>query len=100
MRDLYTMTGVESNLSTAYHPQTDGQTERINQEVEQLPPHLRQREADGLVRLATIPHHSLYNDKTHSSMGYSRSTSTMECIPIKEPTHAPNTKPIRQRLCR
>ena len=35
MRDLYSMTGVESNLSTAYHPQTDGQTERINQEVEQ-----------------------------------------------------------------
>jgi len=27
MRDLYLMTGVESNLSTTYHPQTDGKTE-------------------------------------------------------------------------
>lgn len=34
MRDFYKMVGVETNPSTAYHPQTDGQTERINAEVE------------------------------------------------------------------
>ena len=35
MRDLANMLGIKLGLSTAYHPQTDGQTERANQEVEQ-----------------------------------------------------------------
>jgi len=34
MRELYKLLGVKVAASTAYHPQTDGQTERINQEVE------------------------------------------------------------------
>jgi len=35
MRELNEMLGIKSKLSTAFHPQTDGQTERINQELEQ-----------------------------------------------------------------
>ena len=34
MQELVAKLGIKSKLSTAYHPQTDGQTERINQEVE------------------------------------------------------------------
>jgi transposase InsO family protein len=32
--ELYTLLGIKLALSMAYHPQTDGQTERINQVLE------------------------------------------------------------------
>ena len=36
MQGLSKTLGIKVAVSTAYHPQTDGQTERINQEVEQF----------------------------------------------------------------
>ena len=35
MKELNSLLGITANVSTAYHPQTDGQTERVNQEIEQ-----------------------------------------------------------------
>ena len=35
MRELNEKLGIKTKLSTAYHPQMDGQTEQINQELEQ-----------------------------------------------------------------
>jgi len=35
MKELNNLLGIQIKLSTAYHPQTDGQIERINQELEQ-----------------------------------------------------------------
>ena len=35
MRELNGILGIESKLPTAFHPQTDGQIERVNQELEQ-----------------------------------------------------------------
>ncbi len=34
MKELYQMLDITPNTSTAFHPQTDGQTERVNQEIE------------------------------------------------------------------
>jgi len=35
MRELNRMLGIDTKLSTSYHPQMDGQTERMNQDLEQ-----------------------------------------------------------------
>ena len=35
MKELNNLLGIQTKLSTAYHPQMDGQTERINQELKQ-----------------------------------------------------------------
>jgi len=35
MKELNNLLGIQTKLSMAYYPQTDGQTERINQELEQ-----------------------------------------------------------------
>ena len=35
MRELNKMLGIETKLSMAYHPETDRQMERTNQELEQ-----------------------------------------------------------------
>ena len=35
-KELHHALGIRSALSTAYHPQTNGETERINQEIEQF----------------------------------------------------------------
>jgi hypothetical protein len=34
MKEIHKMLGIKTSISTAYHPQSDGQTERINQEIE------------------------------------------------------------------
>ena len=35
MKELNHILGIKMKLSTAFHPHTDGQTERMNQELEQ-----------------------------------------------------------------
>jgi len=35
IKELNSMLGIDTKLLTIYHPQTDGQTERMNQELEQ-----------------------------------------------------------------
>ena len=66
MRELNEMLGIKSKLSTAFHPQTDGQTERVNQELEQYLRMFidhRQEQWPEWLGIAEFA----YNNKAHSS---------------------------------
>jgi len=66
MWELNEMLGIKSKFSTAFHPQTDGQTERINQELEQyLRMFIDHRQEQWPEWLGTAEF--AYNNKVHSS---------------------------------
>jgi len=66
MKELNYLLGIQTKLSTAYHPQTNGQMERINQELEQylrvFIDHRQEQWPDwlGIVEFA-------YNNKIHAA---------------------------------
>ena len=66
MKELYWLLGIKLVATTAYHPQGDGQTERINQELEQFL-HLfinqRKDDWDDLLPYAEFQ----YNNHIHST---------------------------------
>jgi transposase InsO family protein len=65
-RELYRLLGIKLAATTAYHPQGDGQTERVNQELEQyLRLFVNQRQDDwaDLLPLAEFQ----YNNHVHSA---------------------------------
>jgi len=66
MKELNGMLGIKSKLSTAFHSQTDGQTERVNQELEQyLRMFIDHRQEQWPEWLGTAEF--TYNNKAHSS---------------------------------
>jgi len=66
MKELNGMLGIKSKLLTAFHPQTDGQTKRVNQELEQyLRMFIDHRQEQWPEWLGTVEF--TYNNKVHSS---------------------------------
>ena len=66
MRELNGMLEIKSKLSTVFHSQTDRQTERVNQELEQylrMFINHRQEQWPEWLGMAEF----MYNNKTHSS---------------------------------
>ena len=65
-KELNRMLGIKTKLSTAFHPQTDGQTERMNQELKQyLQFFIENRQKDWLEWLATAEF--AINNKVHTA---------------------------------
>ena len=65
MCELNNIFGIQTKLSTTYHPQTDGQTERLNQDVEQyLQLFISQRQNDWPEWITCTEF--TYNNKVHS----------------------------------
>jgi transposase InsO family protein len=65
-RELYKLLGIELAMSMAYHPQIDGQTEHVNQELEgylRIFTSRRQDDWDDLLPLGEFSH----NNNMHSS---------------------------------
>jgi hypothetical protein len=70
MRALNQLLSMETALSTAYHPQTDGQTEQINQELEQfLRLYVNHMQTDWADWLPVTEF--TYNNQEHSTTSFS-----------------------------
>ncbi len=70
MRELYQMLDITPNASTAFHPQTDGQTEHINQEVKkylQIFINHRQTDWSDWLPLAKFTHNNCVHSATKKS---------------------------------
>ena len=62
--------GIRSSMSTAYHPQTDGQTERVNQSLEQYLRIFSEHRPDDWAKLLSAAEFA-YNNAAHESTGLS-----------------------------
>src|SRR6267378_2677209 len=78
IKDLCKCLGIAQNISTAYHPRTDGQSERTNQWLEQYLrfwTNVKQMDWATYLPIAEFVHNSWYSETTrtspfHSLMGY------------------------------
>ena len=70
MREINRLLGIKTATSTVFHPQTDGQTERINQEIEQyLQLFINHRQLDWMNWLPMAEF--VYNNRVQLSTKYS-----------------------------
>jgi len=83
MKEFLKSIGSKTSLSTAYHPQTDGQTERVNQELETFVRIFCDYRQDNWAELIALAEFC-YNNRAHSS------TKQLPLIPPSFQTTSPN----------
>ena len=69
-KEFCKLLGIRSTMSTAYHPQTDGQTERVNQSLEQYLRIFCNHRQDDWAKLLSSAEFA-YNNAAHESTGLS-----------------------------
>src|SRR5258708_2178698 len=70
MQEVWRKLGVKSTMSTAFHPQTDGKMERVNQELEQYLHIFGNFQQDNSVELIPFMEFT-HNARQHSATGKS-----------------------------
>ncbi len=81
MKDLYDLLQIKANTSTAWHPQTDGQTERVNEEVEKYLRIFINHLQDDWVEWLSLTAFA-HNNCIHSTTGKAPSRLTMAITPM------------------
>lgn len=84
-KHFFKLMQVNINLSSAYHPQSDGQTERVNQVLEQYLRCFINYQQDNWVDLLPLAEFS-YNNSVHSSTGQTPFFANYGFHPEFEPT--------------
>ena len=82
MKELCTWLGIQQNLSTTYHPQTDGQVKQSHQEMETFLHHYVNHLQDDWEDWLAITKYQ-YNDKIHSITGHMLFYLNYGCHPWK-----------------
>ena len=96
IKGFYAICGIKGTPSTAYHPQTDGQSERAIQELEIYLRYFINDEQDDWVNWIALAEYA-YNDKPSSSTGITPHFATLGLHPSKgfPPTpHDPDRDPL------
>lgn len=86
MHHLYKRLGIKPAFSTAYHPQTDGQTERVNQTVEHFLKGYVTHEQDDWALWLPMAEFA-YNNAKHSATG----KSPFQAVYGRDPTMSPSS---------
>ena len=95
-RTLSDALGIKLSMSTAYHPQADGQTERTNRTVEQYLRHYVNHQQNDWDELLIHAEYA-YNNAVHSSTGL----TPFEFCSGRKPQSFPTTSPeIAKKLAR
>jgi hypothetical protein len=95
IKGFYTICGIKGTPSTAYHPQTDGQSERAIQELEVYLRYFVNDEQDNWVNWISLAEYA-YNDKPNTSTGTTPHYATLGLHPAKgfsPVTHDPDRDP-------